>query len=92
MRQATDRALDRVGELIMARQAPGGGGDLLSSWSTPGCARSRTHPGLPRRRQLTSDDDLAFLSLALSDLRIGTTPGPGWTPSTAPRTSGCGPT
>jgi hypothetical protein len=47
MRQATDRALDRVSELIMARQASGRGGG-----------------------QLTSDDDLAFLSMALSDLRI----------------------
>jgi uncharacterized protein DUF4192 len=63
MRQATDRALDRVGELILARQASGRGGDLLG----PVVDAIATYRD---GGQLTSDDDLAFLSMALSDLRI----------------------
>jgi len=71
MRQATDRALDRVSELIMARQASGRAGDLLSSVVDAGLGAVQSAIAAYRGGgQLTSHDDLAFLSMALSDLRI----------------------
>jgi hypothetical protein len=71
MRQATDRALDRVSELIMTRQASGRGGDLLSSVIDAGLHAVQDAIATYRGGgQLTSDDDLAFLSMALSELRV----------------------
>ena len=39
----------------------------------------------------TTDYEIAWVTVALRDLRSGTMPGPGWIPRTGMRT-GCGPT
>jgi Domain of unknown function (DUF4192) len=71
MRQATARALDRVGSLIVAQRSGGRGGDILQPVISAGL--SAVKEVIARYReggQLASDDEAAWLSVALADLRV----------------------
>ena len=71
MRGATARALDRVSSLIVAQRAGGRGGDILQPVISAGL--SAVQEMITRYRdggQLASDDEAAWLSVALADLRV----------------------
>jgi hypothetical protein len=71
MRQATERALDRVSQLIMEGQGASRGGDVLRPVIDAGLRAVQDAIATYRGGgQLTSDDDLAFLCMSLSDLRV----------------------
>ncbi len=71
MRHATDRALARVAVLIGEQRNSAQGGDLLRLVVEDG-RRAVTEAILAYRAggQLTSDDEIAWLSVTLSDLRV----------------------
>jgi hypothetical protein len=71
MRGATARALDRVSSLIVAQRSGGRGGDILQPVISAGL--SSVKEVIARYRdggQLASDDEAAWLSVALADLRV----------------------
>jgi hypothetical protein len=71
MRQATTRALNRVSALIVAQRSGGRGGDILQPVISAGL--SAVKEVITRYRdggQLASDDEAAWLSVALGDLRV----------------------
>jgi hypothetical protein len=71
MRQATARALDRVSSLIVAQRSGGRGGDILQPVISAGL--SAVQEVIARYQdggRLDSDDEAAWLSVALADLRV----------------------
>ncbi|MEP7026500.1 MAG: DUF4192 domain-containing protein [Actinomycetota bacterium] len=71
MRQATTRALDRFAGLIVAQRSAGRGGDLLRPVVTAGLSAVKDAIALYRGGgQFASDDEAAWLSLTIADLRV----------------------
>ena len=93
MRQATRRAEQHVTRLLgkvrkSARLGAARHMIAAEGLAAVGAMISRYRDG----GRFTSDDEIARITVALRDLRVKMTPGPGWIPRMPRRTCGCGPT